>query len=347
MSTIVDVNAFEVGWVCALSTEFVAACELLDEEYEISNDVAKHDANAYMFGRIGAHKIVISCLPKGVYGTTSAASVARDMMRSFPSIRFGLMVGIGGGAPSKKNDIRLGDIVVGCPSATNGGVINIQYGKNIQGGDFEYTGSLAAPPRVLLSALNKLIALHERKGHKIQQTVRRILTNPRLKSKYSSPGWEHDHLFSSQFLHQNAQLDCEVSCMSKKSVLRKRAPRHSNDDDPQVHYGVIASSDNLMKNAEERDALIEKYDVLCFEMEAAGLMDHFPCLVIRGICDYSDTHKNKKWQGYAAAVAAAYAKELLDIIPSTERIQPPLPSPLRQYHGLFALHKSQSSCQIE
>ena len=50
-------------------------------------------------------------------------------------------------------------------------------------------------------------------------------------------------------------------------------------------------------------------------MEAAGLMDHFPCLVIRGICDYSDSHKNKRWQPYAAAVAAAYAKELLSLIP--------------------------------
>jgi nucleoside phosphorylase len=50
-------------------------------------------------------------------------------------------------------------------------------------------------------------------------------------------------------------------------------------------------------------------------MEAAGLMNTFPCLVIRGICDYSDSHKNKEWQGYAAMVAAAYAKDLLQRIP--------------------------------
>ena len=48
--------------------------------------------------------------------------------------------------------------------------------------------------------------------------------------------------------------------------------------------------------------------MLCFKMEAAGLMDDFPCLVVRGICDYADSHKNKQWQGYAAATAAAYAK---------------------------------------
>ena len=58
--------------------------------------------------------------------------------------------------------------------------------------------------------------------------------------------------------------------------------------------------------------------MLCFEMEAAGLMNNFPCLVVRGICDYADSHKNKQWQPYAAATAAAYAKELLSVIPSAE-----------------------------
>jgi hypothetical protein len=50
-------------------------------------------------------------------------------------------------------------------------------------------------------------------------------------------------------------------------------------------------------------------------MEAAGLMDGFPCLVIRGICDYADSHKSKNWQRYSAAAAAAYAKELLLGVP--------------------------------
>jgi nucleoside phosphorylase len=67
---------------------------------------------------------------------------------------------------------------------------------------------------------------------------------------------------------------------------------------------------------------VAKKDVLCFEMEAAGLMSHFPCLVIRGICDYSDSHKNKKWQGYAAMAAAAYARDvLLQIAPNKVEAQ--------------------------
>jgi len=334
--TLVEHDAFEVGWICALATEFVAVCELLEEEYIVEGLDYRNDANTYAFGRIGQHNVAISCLPKGRYGLTSAASVARDMLRSFPSIRFSLMVGIGGGVPSKRHDIWLGDIVVGCPTGASSGVINYQYGKTIQGGHFVRTGSLTPPPRVLLSALNNLIAQHERRGHKIRDTVGRIISNPRLTAKYRCPGPQHDNLFSSQYLHQNDEEDCEKCCKTSRFTMKRRTPRPPEIDNPVVHYGLIASADSLMRDAEIRDKLAEEADVLCFEMEAAGLMDHFPCLVIRGICDYCDTHKNKRWQGYAAAVAAAYAKELLDIIPTGERTQSPTKSP-KQYTGLVAL----------
>ena len=82
-----------------------------------------------------------------------------------------------------------------------------------------------------------------------------------------------------------------------------------------VHYGTIASGNQVMKSATERDKISSKLGgVLCFEMEAAGLMNSFPCLVVRGICDYADSHKNDRWHAYAAATAAAYAKELLSKI---------------------------------
>ena len=70
-----------------------------------------------------------------------------------------------------------------------------------------------------------------------------------------------------------------------------------------------------MKDALIWDKFAKEMDILCFEMEVAGLMNQFPCLVIRSICDYSDTYKNKEWQGYTAMVAAAYAKDLLYQIP--------------------------------
>lgn len=106
-------------------------------------------------------------------------------------------------------------------------------------------------------------------------------------------------------------MSCSEFCGDDPSRIVKREPRDDDCDDPTIHYGLIASANQVMKDAQIRDKLAEEHDVLCFEMEAAGLMNIFPCLVIRGICDYSDTHKNKQWQGYAAMTAAAYAKDLL------------------------------------
>jgi uncharacterized delta-60 repeat protein len=308
-----------VGWICAVQTEYVVACEILDEEYPPLPISYPHDNNIYTFGRIGSHKVVIACLPKGKYGLTSAASVAKDMLRSFPSIRFGMMVGIGGGAPSLKNDIRLGDVVVSSPVGRTGGVIYYEFGKTIQDQQFERTGALDAPPSMLLMALSVIGGRHERKGHRIAESINEMVErNPRLRRKYQRPEPETDRLYKSSVVHPNPEHACENVCGVESAKLIQRNKRTEDEDNPAIYYGLIASADRLMKDAQVRDTLARQEGVLCFEMEAAGLMDNFPCVVIRGICDYSDTHKNDIWQGYAAATAAAYAKELLDVIPPAE-----------------------------
>jgi hypothetical protein len=105
----------------------------------------------------------------------------------------------------------------------------------------------------------------------------------------------------------------------------KRSARDFKD--PPIHYGIIASGNQVMKHGGIRDRIAKEVNALCFEMEAAGIMNFLPCLVIRGICDYCDTHKNKDWQGYAALAAAAYAKVVLSFVPgqdyeSRQRIAP-------------------------
>ena len=85
---------------------------------------------------------------------------------------------------------------------------------------------------------------------------------------------------------------------------------------PQTHYGTITSGNTLVKDRKMREAMRKETGALCFEMDAAGLMADFPCLVVRGICDYADSHKNRKWQGYAAIAAAAFTKELLGYVPN-------------------------------
>jgi nucleoside phosphorylase len=135
-----------------------------------------------------------------------------------------------------------------------------------------------------------------------------------MKSAYSYQGREHDQLFRVGYTHVGDDSVCE-SC-DVGQLMERKTVRDNND--PVVHYGVIASGNQVVKDGIKRDQWRKELDVLCFEMEAAGLVDNFPCLVIRGICDYADSHKNNRWQKYAAAVAAAYAKELLLVIPQDE-----------------------------
>ncbi|KAH7186845.1 hypothetical protein DER44DRAFT_801796 [Fusarium oxysporum] len=303
---------YTVGWICALTTEFVAAQAFLDEEHEGPREVAQNDNNNYALGRIGSHNIVIAVLPDREYGTAVAAAVARDMLHSFPNIRIGLLVGVGGGVPSPNHDIRLGDIVVSSRDGGKGGVFQYDFGKTIQNQSFQETGFLDQPPMVLRTAVSALKGRYELRGHQLNDGVDMALKKIKKQKKYSRPPTSSDRLYRSDITHpSNSSGGCGVVCGDDPSYLLARVQRDEEDDNPAIHYGLIASGNQLMKDALIRDKLAAERGVLCFEMEAAGLMSHFPCLVIRGICDYSDSHKNKEWQGYAAMVAAAYAKDLL------------------------------------
>jgi nucleoside phosphorylase len=310
---------YTVGWICAIVTEYVAAQEFLDEEHDGPELVSPKDNNDYTLGKIGKHNVVIAVLPQGEYGISSATAVAKDMLNSFPNVRIGLMVGIGGGAPSPKQDIRLGDVVVSATGDGKGGVFQYDFGKEIQDQEFQETGFLNQPPPILRAAVNGLIAQYKRKGHRFEETIKSILEkNRRLRKEYMRPDQSNDRLYQSEVTHPpNSKASCREVCDNDPSKLISRQERTEDGDNPAIHYGLIASGNRLMKDALVRDKLAEKH-VLCFEMEAAGLMNQFPCLVIRGICDYSDSHKNKEWQGYAAMTAAAYAKDLLKRISSSQ-----------------------------
>ncbi|KAK2026126.1 purine and uridine phosphorylase, partial [Colletotrichum zoysiae] len=314
-------NDYTVGWICALKTELSAAKALLDELHEDCPPVAQHDNNSYALGRISGHNVVIVVMPSGEHGTTSAAAVARDMVHSFPNVRIGLLVGIGGGAPSPKHDVRLGDVVVSSRDGGKGGVFQYDFGKDIQGQDisFQHTDFLNQPPTVLRTAVSALESRYEMEGHRLNAVVNGAFEQwPRLRKRYSRPPPNSDKLYHSDFIHPNPSDVCSSVCGDDPAHLVRRVPRDELDNDPAIHYGLIASANRVMKNATLRDQLAMEKDVLCFEMEAAGLMNHFPCLVVRGICDYSDSHKNDEWQGFAAMMAAAYAKDLLRQIPPSK-----------------------------
>ncbi|KAK2752910.1 nacht and ankyrin domain protein [Colletotrichum kahawae] len=222
-------EAYTVGWVCALPKEQTAAIAMLDQRHpNVPNMQPPTDTNAYTLGSIGGHNIVIVCLPKGQIGVVSAATVATNMVSTFPAIKIGLLVGIGGGVPSNK--VRLGDVVADCAH------VNM------------------------------------------------------------------DDISSSDEDESNSCRHCDKT-KAKEKRLR----------DTHIHYGLVASGNQVIKDGILRDKLNKDLGghVLYVEMEAAGLMTNFPCIVVRGICDYADSHKNKEWQEHAAAVAAACAKEIL------------------------------------
>lgn len=303
---------YAIGVICALAIEKAAVEAMLDERHPPLKTI-QGDENSYTLGGIGKHNVVVACLPAGVMGNNSAATVAKDMLRSFP-IKIGLMVGVGGGVWSRKVDMRLGDVVVSQPGGTHGGVVQWDFGKMEKGGVFKRTGSLNKPPRVLLNALQDIKIRHMTEGDKFAEHLSTMAANsPRMARTFGYQGAEHDQLFEATYDHERGDT-CD-ECDQDRVI--KRLPART-DPAPRIHYGNIASGNEVMKHGVTRDRIASEEGVICFEMEAAGLMDSFPCLVIRGICDYADSHKNKRWQPYAAATAAAFAKELLGVINKQE-----------------------------
>ncbi|GJN85888.1 hypothetical protein PLIIFM63780_009462 [Purpureocillium lilacinum] len=287
-----------------------AALSALDENHGKPLTQHAKDHNSYTLGRIGEHNIVIACLPAGGYGTINAAHVASQMVVSFPQIRFGLLVGIAGGIPSAQHDIRLGDIVISKPEGILSGVVQYDFGKVRDGDLFVRTGNLAKPPPVVLNGLASLQTQYELGKGRITQCLQKLFQDEdgsdKLTHEYVYPGADNDRLFRASYRHLDDTATCD-SCESEEEVQREER----STSDPMIHYGTIASGNRVVKSAEERDKEGSLLGALCFEMEAAGIMDNFPCLVIRGICDYSDSHKNTRWQRYSAATAAAYAVEFL------------------------------------
>ena len=300
-----------IGIICPLPIEVAAMLQMLDERYNTQR--FPRDPNLYHLGRIGEHNVVIAGLPDGLTGIASAATVAERLWATFYSVKALLLVGIGGGVRTTKNDMRLGDVVVSRPDGKYGGVVQYDFGKSLLEGRFEHTGALNSPPREVLSTLAAMKANHLLNSTRLPDYLIYLeasQSNPHLKY----PGTKNDLLFEADYDHAGGS-DC-TSCDKAREI--KREPREFNG--PIIHYGTIASANQLMRNSKKRDSYNKDYDgrILCFEMEVAGLMNSTPCLVIQGISDYADSHKREDhaWHGYAAAASAAFAKEFINNIPS-------------------------------
>lgn len=269
-STCLTSQDYTVGWICALSLEMSVALAMLDEHHSppLDHNRNRNDRNNYSFGRIGSHNVVIAVLPAGTYGTNSAAMVATCMSYNFGSLQFYLMVGIGGGVPSGEHDIRLGDVVVSKPGMRHPGVLQYDFGKTGRQGEFIQTGVLNKPPQETLTAVAALEARHMMAENDIYSFLSDMVAkHPFMRQKFSYQGAEHDILFRADYNHVDCAPTC-ATCDTSKAIFR--SPRSSNI--PVIHYGLIASGNQVIKDAITRDKLREQFDMLCFEMEAAGLM---------------------------------------------------------------------------
>jgi len=310
---------YTVGIICAWPFELMAVWATLDEQH--GSELQKPGHNTYKFGRIGTHNVVVACTctELEVNGQKPAAIVATHMMRSFP-IKFGLIVGIGGGVPSKRKDIRLGDLVVSQPNGMHGGLVQYDYGKMERDGVFQKTGTLNKPPQLLLDAVQSVKARHDPGPIELGASLEAMIAKY-PDAHFGRPSHEHDELFRESYKHADRSRTCD-SC--DKSFLEHR---YQSSCRTFIHYGTIASSKHEVIDAQTRDRFGREQGILCLETGAVGLMDTFPCVVIRGVYNYADSHGSRwreSWQLHAAAVAALYAKTLLLSMPEAdvEAMQP-------------------------
>ena len=317
------VEDYTVGWVVALKCELTAAVKMLDNRHGPLPQQDKYDDNVYQYGDINGHNLVIVSLPLAENGKVSAQRTIQHLRRNFPNLHIHLFVGIGGGIPrglsarGSQEDLRLGDVVIGL-AETPGVPAIIEYDRGRQyAGGYQLSSHLDKPdPRVVKPLMH--IALGRDLGtSRYHEHLRRATDTP----GFEHPGMDKDVLFPPEYKHQ-AQKDhpCDDICDCSKQVPRKNRTCRS----PVIHQGTILSGDTVMKHASRRDELSRKHhNAICFETEAAGIMDDLHPLVIRGVADYADAHKSPLWQNYAASTAAALAREILYEIQPVKAVMSP------------------------
>lgn len=301
-------GSYTVAIICPLGLEMSAMRYMLDREHP-SLPPRPDDPNLYILGELSGYNVVLTWL-SGNQGKSAAAMVATNLSRTFPAIEWRFLVGTGGGVPSDKHDIRLGDVVISMPEGQYGGVVQYDLGKAYDA-EFRHKGFLLPPPTQLRNAVWLMQSNHFLEENQIEEYVQQMLQKGQHLSVYRRPPPDSDALFAMDYAHESGRATCE-GC-DKEKMIRRESREYAGSE---IHYGLIASGDSLMRCAAKRQAIVGSVgDILCFEMEAAGIMSEYPCVVIRGISNYADSHKNDDWQHYAAAAAAAIAKEVLSCIP--------------------------------
>ncbi|KAL2824365.1 hypothetical protein BDW59DRAFT_147550 [Aspergillus cavernicola] len=343
---------FEVAIVCALPLEFDAVSTVVDEFWDEDYGRTDGDPNMYTNARIGKFNVVLLLLPN--MGKVSAATTSTNLRLSYPQLSLVLVTGICGGVPypGTGEELLLGDVVISRHVVQYD--LGRQYPDQFETKDTVEARFGRAPPSIrhLLTMLQTNRArenMEERTATYLKDIQNRAARKPRG-SRYRYPGALHDRLFQSSYQHKrrlsshilslkphkvlvNPRIESygvscdDLGCDTMNLVQRERVKqkqqlekqgRIQDAQAPSIFVGTIGSGDTVMKSAEERDKIAHAHDLIAFEMEGAGMWDETPCIIVKAVCDYADSHKNKSWQYFAAATAAAATKALLDYyIPRT------------------------------
>ncbi|PLN85662.1 purine and uridine phosphorylase [Aspergillus taichungensis] len=320
-------DAFDVAVFCSLPLEGNAVESVFDEVYDDVGDIygkSPYDENAYFLGRIGHHNVVLVYMSYA--SRLPAARSALHLQSSFPNVTLALAVGICGGAPRNPDgrQIFLGDVVVSHSIVPYD--LGSPYGDAFNLDDRPHGPNLLLSPQAqtLLAEVQSLSHSHLVGSRHTQHLAAAQSAAGMEDSAY--PGADHDMLYtvctdSEQpgVQRQEDGFDSTIDPGTRhttSSGVRRRSDLLKNPDEhpePSIHIGLVASGDSLVRSATYRDRLWEECGVVGFDMESAGLGEVLPCLVVKGVADYADSHKDRRWQNYAAASAAAGMKAVLEL----------------------------------
>ncbi|KAF5988646.1 hypothetical protein FBULB1_1379 [Fusarium bulbicola] len=330
-------DQFQVALICALPLEANSVLSLFDHDWDEDDGIprirkARGDPNSYSLGIMSGHNVVLAH-PPGI-GIIAASTIAAFCKLSFTRIGLALVIGICGGAPVNNGiQVHLGDLIIST------GIMSYDFGRRFPDG-FEIKDTFSEVPgrpnleiRCLLSKLATT-----RETYKLRSAIHDILCQLHEGSDtgLQYPGSSKDILFPENYRHKHReQSKCAIcaachsksdpvcyaatvsSCYDLKCDIGKQLSRPRLTESrkpfpaPNVHFGIFASGNSVIKSGEDRDRLTKDRNAIGFEMESAGVWDIFPCIVINGVCDYSDSNKNKEWQEFASASAAACSRVLL------------------------------------
>jgi nucleoside phosphorylase len=329
-----DRNSFRVAIVCALPREADAVSLLFDEFWDETGDPygrEDSDTNIYITGRIGNHNVVLTILPG--MGTNNATAASVNLRASYTGLRLVLLVGICGGLPRiAERDAFLGDVVVSKQIIEYDNMLDDTIGRP----NTDIRTLLAVlETEFMTQRLKKAAAIHLKE---LQQEAKQQMR----RAEYHYPGAKNDVIYPPEYSHKHRdsctacaddsiffcktafKSSCaEVGCEPDKLITRKHREDlpEGADFSPEIFIGRIGSGNTVMKSGLDRDQIAARHDLIAFEMEGAGLWDEVPCIIVKGICDYADSHKNKTWQNLAAATAASVAKAILGRYPSSSNGQ--------------------------